>query len=439
MKKIYSVVIVLTILSSHSCGPQPFQKSSFPTPVFSQSQTPTNTTTTGTQPPLPRRITLTPSLELKATQTVVTIVSPTKTPVFEAYQPISTGNAKSVQIVYELPATLNSKEIYGLEFSPLGGTLAVANESGDVHLWRYPIQGAKISVQDFQSEIFQGGNGKISTLAFSPDGKTIASATESGLLLVQDATNGKILSQATTDIDAYDIEYSPDGSVLAITGYKTSENKYIIQLWSMSNTQLIAILDDFPEWYDAICSLAISSNGSVLAAGFCDYHIMAWDLKNEYKSLGNIVGQYAYECYSHCPFPTNRTAFMPKSTILASGTDNVGIPLMDVYTGRLALSMSTARAVKWTDPSTGKTISPVSAPDVTDIAFSPDGTILAIAAWSEIQLRSTKTNELLAYFEIPEGNGATKISFSPDSLLIAVGTNNGNLYIIGAKDLVTGK
>ena len=400
-----------------------------PQPTTSTISSPTRTATPSPSATSTRTPTTNP------TWTSLPIILPTKTPAYETYHPISVENARSAQIVYGFISSSRSGEVYDLGFSPLGGLLAVANELGDLQMWRFPSEETRISIQDYQIDVFQGSGDGINAVAFSPDGKNIASGGTYAPLLIRDPVTGKNLSRPITNIDhVSDIVYSPDGSLLAISGHKSDDNKYSIQLWRVSDNQLIVTLDDFPRWWGAICSLAISSDGILLAAGFCDYHMMVWDLKNEYKSLGNVIGQYAFECYSHCPLPTNSIAFMPNSTILASGTDNAGIPLIDIYTGRLSLQMDTGRLAEWIDPTTGNIIRAVSAPDVADIAFSPDGTLLAIAAGHEIQLRSTETNELLTFFETPEETYVTAISFSPDGLLIAAGSNYGNIYIIGVKD-----
>lgn len=437
--KIYCVALIaLVILSSNSCDRRPSSTSSLPSLTFSPSATPVSTDTLATQIPLPGTITLTLTPKLSVTQTPVPRIPPSRTPLLEEYQPITADNAKSAKIIYELKSSSSDAWILGLEFNPIGGTL-VLNEAGDLQIWRYPIQGTKISIHDFQLGVYQDGGDHISAFAFSPDGKTIASIGDSGNLSIRDLVTGKQLSQAATHLNPHAIVYSPDGSTLAVAGYQSSDDKYIIQVWKVSDTQLIATLNDFPTWYNDICSLAWSSNGAVLAAGFCDYHIKAWNVQNEYKPLGRVVGEYAFACYSHCSNPTNSIAFMPKSAILATGTDNPGIPLIDIYTGRLALSMSTARNAMWKDPDSGEISWGVAAPDVIDLVFSPDGTVLAIATWDEIQLRSTKTNEMLAFFETPDGTGFTGIAFSPDGRLVAGSTDNGTIYMIGVKDSYRGR
>ena len=102
--------------------------------------------------------------------------------------------------------------VRAVTFSPDGKTLTSASNDGTIRLWD-AITGAV-------RQTLEWDNNEISAVAFSPDGKTLASASYPGTIRLWDATTGaaqplfeghNILVQA--------IVFSPDGKMLASASY----------------------------------------------------------------------------------------------------------------------------------------------------------------------------------------------------------------------------
>lgn len=112
--------------------------------------------------------------------------------------------------------------VYAVAFSPDGRLLASGGVEGVVYLWELP--------EGRQMRVWQGHEGTVCSLAFSPDGQLLASAGGDGtvrLWRVSDGALMRVLHGHTGAIRT--LAFSPDGQLLATGG----EDK-TIRLWRPS-------------------------------------------------------------------------------------------------------------------------------------------------------------------------------------------------------------
>jgi hypothetical protein len=121
------------------------------------------------------------------------------------------------------PFAAHKDAIYALAFSPDGKALATAGYDRVIHLWDVEATGAKpadrLTLKDHSDAVY--------ALAFSPDGKLLASASADRALKVWDAATGRRLYTLADATDwLYAVAWSPDGKHLAAAGVDRS-----IRVW----------------------------------------------------------------------------------------------------------------------------------------------------------------------------------------------------------------
>ncbi|MDH6097264.1 WD40 repeat domain-containing protein [Anabaenopsis sp. FSS-46] len=193
------------------------------------------------------------------------------------------------------------------------------------------------SISSWQLQYTTAHTDAVNSVAFSPDGRTLASGSWETIKLWDVATRLEIASLTEGVIS---VVFSPDGCTLASGGYET------IKLWDVSTLREITSLKGHS---DGVNSVAFSpSNGHILASsGSEDETIKLWDVVNRGEIASINRGSVG----------VGSVAFSPDGRTLASGVDN--IKLWDVATLQEITSL------------------PGHSNYVNSVAFSPDSRTLA--------------------------------------------------------------
>jgi parallel beta-helix repeat protein len=238
-----------------------------------------------------------------------------------------------------------------------------------------------------------GHTSYVLSVAFSPDGKVLASGCYDNTIKLWDVATGTLLRTLAGHISwVLSVAFSPDGKILASGSYQE------IKLWDVATGTLLRTLQGHT---GDVESVAFSPDGKILASGSWDKTIKLWDVAKG-TEIRTLTG-HTSSVYS--------VAFSPDGKILASGSLDNTIKLWDVATGTLLRTFK------------GHTYY------VYSVAFSPDGKILASGSWDNtIKLWDVATGRELRTLA-GHTDRVRSVAFSPDGKVLASGAGGGEILI----------
>ena len=153
--------------------------------------------------------------------------------------------------------------VFSLAFSPDGDRLATASADGTVKIWD--------AATGAEERTLRGHNGKVRAVAWRPDGKQLASAGDRGDIFIWDAATGAHVSTLTsTPQIIFDVAWSPDGDRLA-----SASADGTVRLWDVTAGHII---DTFVGHKSFVRSISWHPEGRRLAsAAFGNNKIIIWD------------------------------------------------------------------------------------------------------------------------------------------------------------------
>jgi WD40 repeat protein len=225
-------------------------------------------------------------------------------------------------------------------FAPDGKTLAYGGADRAVHLW--DVAASK------QAGEWKGHKHQLCGLAFSADGKSLASGDVQSTVRLWDVATGKErqVIDVQSGTESLSLAFAPDGKTLACAGawndssflpagginvqgiMMTPKQGYRVLLWDAETGKEVR---HFAGLGDNVKSVAFSPDGKTLAAAARDGHIALWDAATGKDRL-YIVGHPGHRDEEFSPAPC--VAFTPDGkALISAGTDGTA-RVWDVATAR---------------------------------------------------------------------------------------------------------
>ncbi|NES85644.1 MAG: hypothetical protein F6K10_31925, partial [Moorea sp. SIO2B7] len=260
--------------------------------------------------------------------------------------------------------------VWSVSFSPDSKTLATASLDKTVRVW---------DLQGNQLALFSGHQDWVWSVSFSPDGKTLATASRDKTVRVWDLQGNQLALFSGHQDWVLSVSFSPDGKTLA-----TASRDKTVRVWDLQGNQLAL----FSGHQSSVSSVSFSPDGKTLATASADKTVRVWDLQGNQLAL--------FSGHQHWVLSVS---FSPDGKTLATASGDKTVRVWDLQGNQLALFSGHQGLVL-------------------SVSFSPDGKTLATASVDKtVRVWDLQGNQLALFSG--HQSGVSSVSFSPDGKTLA--------------------
>jgi hypothetical protein len=286
------------------------------------------------------------------------------------------ARAQALELALALPYaktiyTGHGAPLQSVAFSPDGRRVVSADEHGDVRVWG-SARGRELAALHTHGELLQA--------SFAPDGSSVAAAGVDGDAIVWRWRSRQQVARLGEPFGLDGASFDPAGQLVALPA-----NDGTIRLWNWRTGRVAPILDGQG---GVVRQAVFSRDGRLLVSGSDDGSARVWDWRTEH--LLKVLPTHGNTLYA--------VAFSPDGRFVATGGQDTRLRVWDWR----------ARRVVWS-----RRLGDYS---IESVAFSPNGAIVAAANAGGTSLWDWRRKRLIVAFREGADRG---VAFSPDGCLLA--------------------
>ncbi len=316
-------------------------------------------------------------------------------------EPVSALGLKPDPVASDLmPVPIYRFAVQSIAFSPNGRTLASGDGYGNLRLWDTAKGALRATVKAHEGWVF--------SIAWFSDGKRFATGGKDRLIGIRDSADPARLLKTLSghEADVHAVAITANGATLV-----SSSDDKTVRVWNANSAQTLHVLRGHER---QISTVTLSPDGRFIASGSRDQTIRVWNLKagNEAGVLRGHLGAVM------------SVQFSPNGRLLASASYDRSVRLWDMktMTPLTVLTGHTARAFS--------------------VAFSPNGKQLASAGDRTARLWDVATGANVRTFKLDGkmitergeyAGTASAVAYSPDGKKLAVGSTLGTVHLVSLK------
>ncbi|HEY7312303.1 MAG TPA: sigma-70 family RNA polymerase sigma factor, partial [Gemmataceae bacterium] len=329
---------------------------------------------------------------------------------------IQVREAATGKPLFDFPAYAeqNTQWPCGLAFSPDGKRLAAAATASSLHVWD-TIRGRELLEKP---ETHHDG---VRCVAYAPDGQTLASAgADRDIVLWDTATGREKMRLRGHEGEIVSLAFSPDGKLLASAAHFSDQS---VRLWDVTTGKELRrhLVPSEPQGNGYFLGVtpwaAFAANGKVLAAGGTDRKVRLWDVATGKELLNqDMRGLPAHSKQE----PNGRSEWVYDLAFAADGR---------------VLALSIDSTVHIVDAAAGRRLFHFEKEAAEVLALSLDGKTLACGGGGSFRLVEIAGGKDLHKVDLPEPDGIHALAFSPDGRTLAVSAAawTGNIYLFDVR------